>query len=263
MGLFSKMKTLSSIAGIIGKVKGAFTALFSVIAANPVIVVAAAIIATLVLLYAKCEWFRDGVNAVVQKIVSFFTETLPQAWDSLKNFFSGIPEWWSGIWQQVSDFFMNTWTTMMQNPVISGIVTTITTLWQNAVATWQGIWQGLVTIAQGVWELLKNTILAPVILVIDLVTGNFEKLSTDASSIWENIRNAAKTIWSGIKQVVSSLVKGLVAAVVTLLTGFRDTASKIWDTISQTASKVWTAIKGFVVDNAKKLKRAQCSLSRI
>ncbi len=256
MDLFSKMKTLSSIAGIIGKVKGAFTALFGVIAANPVIAVAAAIIATLVLLYTKCEWFRDGVNDIVQKIVSFFTETLPKAWDSLKNFFSGIPEWWSGIWQQVSDFFLNTWTTMMQNPVISGIVTTITTLWQNAVTTWQGIWQGLVTIAQGVWELLKNTILAPVILVIDLVTGNFEKLSTDASNIWENIRNAAKTIWSGIKQVVSSLAKGLVTAVVTLLTGFRDTASKIWDAISQTASKVWTAIKGFVVDNARKLKES-------
>ena len=299
-GLFSKMKTLTTITSIIGKLKGAFTALFGVIAANPVIAVIAAIVAALVLLYTKCEWFRDVVNAVVQKIVSFFTETIPQAWSTLMDFLSGVPEWWSGIWQQVSDFFMqiwngivnfftvtipqawnsvvtffagvpawwsgiwqqvsdffaNIWTTMMQNPVISGIVTTITTLWQNAVNTLQNIWQGLVTIAQGAWELLKNTILAPVILLIDLVTGNFDKLKTDASNIWTNIKDAAQTIWTGIKQVVSALAKGLVTAVTTLFTGFRDTVSKIWDSASQAASKAWTAIKGFVVNNAKKLKES-------
>ena len=81
-------------------------------------------------------------------IVNFFTVTIPQAWNSVVTFFAGVPAWWSGIWQQVSDFFANIWTTMMQNPVISGIVTTITTLWQNAVNTLQNIWQGLVTIAQ-------------------------------------------------------------------------------------------------------------------
>lgn len=254
--LFSKMKTLTTITSIIGKLKGAFTALFGVIAANPVIAVIAAIVAALVLLYTKCEWFRDAVNAVVQKIVSFFTDTIPQAWNNVVTFFAGVPAWWSGIWQQVSDFFTNIWTTMMQNPVISGIVTTITTLWQNAVNTLQNIWQGLVTIAQGTWELLKNTILAPVILLIDLVTGNFDKLKTDASNIWTNIKDAAQTIWTGIKQVVSALAKGLVTAVTTLFTGFRDTVSKIWDSASQAAAKAWTAIKGFVVNNAKKLKES-------
>lgn len=307
-GLFSKMKTLTTITSILGKVKGAFTALFGVIAANPVIAVIAAIVAALVLLYTKCEWFRDGVNAVVQKIASFFTETIPQAWstlmeflsgvpewwsgiwqqvsdffvgiwngiitfftvtipqawDSVTTFFAGIPAWWSGIWQQVSDFFTNIWTTMMQNPVISGVATTITTLWQNAVTTLQGIWQGLVTIAQGAWELLKNTILAPVILLIDLVTGNFEKLKTDATNIWTNIQNAAKTIWTGIKQVISTLAQGLVTAVTTMFTGFKNTLSRIWTAASQAASKAWTSIKNFVVNAAENLKeRASDSIQTL
>lgn len=73
---------------------------------------------------------------------------------------------------------------------------------------------------------VENTILAPVILLIDLVTGNFDKLKTDASNIWTNIKDAAQTIWTGIKQVVSALAKGLVTAVTTLFTGFRDTVSK-------------------------------------
>jgi phage-related minor tail protein len=262
--IFSKLQTLTTIISILGKLKGAFTALFGVIAANPVIAVIAAIVAALVLLYTKCEWFRDAVNAVVQKIVSFFTDTIPQAWSALMEFLSGVPEWWSGIWQQVSDFFTNIWTTMMQNPIISGIVTTITTLWQNAVNTLQNIWQGLVTIAQGVWELLKNTILAPVLLLIDLVTGNFDKLKTDASNIWTNIKDAAQTIWTGIKQVVSALAKGLVTAVTTMFTGFKNTLSRIWTAASQTASKAWTSIKNFVVNAAENLKeRASDSIQTL
>lgn len=306
--LFSKMKTLTTITSILGKVKGAFSDLFGVIAANPVIAVIAAIVATLVLLYTKCEWFRDAVNAVVQKIVSFFTDTIPQAWSTLMDFLSGVPAWWSGIWQQVlnffvgiwneiitfftvtipqawnsvvtfftgilawwsgiwqqvSDFFTSIWETMMQNPVISGVVTTITTLWQNAVTTMQGIWQGLVTIAQGAWELLKNTILAPVLLLIDLVTGNFETLKTDASNIWTNIQNATKTIWSGIKQVVSSLAQGLVTAVTTMFTGFKDTISRIWNAASQATSNAWNSIKDFVTSNAQNLKeRASESIQNL
>ena len=58
-GLFSKMKTLTTITSIIGKLKGAFTALFGVIAANPVIAVIAAIVAALVLLYTKlCHFLQ-------------------------------------------------------------------------------------------------------------------------------------------------------------------------------------------------------------
>ena len=307
-GLFSKMKTITNIVSIIGKIKGALSGLLAVIPGGWIGVLVAGAIAGLVALYTKCEWFRDGVNAVVQKIASFFTETIPQAWSALMEFlsgvpawwsgiwqrvldffvgiwneiitfftvtipqawnsvvtfFTGIPAWWSGIWQQVSDFFTSIWETMMQNPVISGVVTTITTLWQNAVTTMQGIWQGLVTIAQGAWELLKNTILAPVLLLIDLVTGNFETLKTDASNIWTNIQNAAKTIWSGIKQVVSSLAQGLVTAVTTMFTGFKDTISRIWNAALQAASNAWNSIKDFVTSNAQNLKeRASESIQNL
>lgn len=307
-GLFSKMKTITNIVSIIGKIKGALSGLLAVIPGGWIGVLVAGAIAGLVVLYTKCEWFRDGVNAVVQKIASFFTETIPQAWSALMEFlsgvpawwsgiwqqvlnffvgiwneiitfftvtipqawnsvvtfFTGIPAWWSGIWQQVSDFFTSIWETMTQNPVISGVVTTITTLWQNAVTTMQGIWQGLVTIAQGAWELLKNTILAPVLLLIDLVTGNFETLKTDASNIWTNIQNAAKTIWSGIKQVVSSFAQGLVTAVTTMFTGFKDTISRIWNAASQAASNAWNSIKDFVTSNAQNLKeRASESIQNL
>lgn len=202
-------------------------------------------------IWSQVEEFFSGIWS---NICSFFTETIPAAWQSVVAWFQGIPEWWAGIWQQVHDFFENIWTMMMQNPVISGIVTTIQTLWQNCVTTLQGIWSGLTQIASGAWELLKNTILGPVLLLIDLVTGNFTQLKEDALNIWTNIQQAASTIWSGIKQVVSSLAQGLVTHVVTLITGFKDTMGNLWEMAKQAATTAWTNLKQAVITAATNLK---------
>lgn len=201
-------------------------------------------------------WSQVGefFSGIWSNICSFFTETIPAAWQSVVAWFQGIPEWWAGLWQQVHDFFANIWTMMMQNPVISGIVTTIQELWQNCVTTLQGIWSGLTEIASGAWELLKNTILGPVLLLIDLVTGNFTKLKEDAQNIWMNIQNAASTIWSGIKQVVSSLAQGLVTHVVTLISEFKDTLGNLWEMAKQAASQAWQNLKNAVVNAATNLK---------
>ena len=196
----------------------------------------------------------DFFSQIWQSICSFFTDTIPQAWQNVVSWFQGIPEWWSGIWQQVADFFSGIWQSMMENPVLSSIVATIQELWQNAVTTLQGIWSGLTEIASGAWELLKNTILAPVLLLIDLVTGDFTQLASDAQNIWQNIQDAASQIWSGIQQVVTSFAEGLVTHVVTLVTGFMDTLSSLWDMIKQTALNTWENLKNSVVQTATNLK---------
>lgn len=254
---------LTGLGGKISAVVGAITAALGPV--GLIIAAVAGVTAGLVLLYNKCEWFREGVNAVWESvksafsacwdgIVAFFTETLPQAWTTVVEFFQGIPEWWSGIWQQVADFFTGIWTTMLENPIISTIVTTITELWQNAVSTLQGIWNGLCDTASGIWELLKNVILGPVLLLIDLVTGDFEQLRSDAENIWNNIKEAASKIWNGIKDALGSLVSGMVKHLVTLFTGLKDTLSQIWDTVKNAVSDAWGRIKEFVVETATNLK---------
>ena len=203
--------------------KTAFSALGAVMAANPIILIVTAVaaaVAAIILLYQKCEWFRDAVNAIWaqvkeffvsawEAICSFFTETIPAAWESLVGIFNQIPAWWSGLWQSVGDFFGNVWTGMMENPVLSGIVDMIRSLWENLSSTLQGIWQGIQTAASGAWELIKNVILGPVLLLIDLVTGNFTKLKEDALGIWTNIQQAAIVVFpnmvSGIRSALSSL----------------------------------------------------------
>lgn len=61
-----------AISGMLGILKTAFGTLFKVIMGHPVIAVITAIIAAIVLLYNKCEWFRNGVNAILKAVGDFF-----------------------------------------------------------------------------------------------------------------------------------------------------------------------------------------------
>ena len=262
-------KIAGAVSGVAGFVSGTvIPALSAVVAAIGWVPIAiAAVIGVVVLLYNKCEWFRDAVNAVWAQvrdffvsawevICSFFTETIPVAWESLVSFFQGIPAWWSGLWQSVGDFFNNVWTGMMENSVLSGIVDMIRSLWENLSAALQGIWSGIQTAASGAWELIKNVILGPVLLLIDLVTGNFTKLKEDALHIWTNIQQAASTIWSGIQQMVGSAVQGLVDHVSILLSGLRDFMGNLWSVVSSAAVAAWNGLKNLVVSVAGNLRQS-------
>ena len=259
----------SAISGVIAFVSGTvIPAISAVVAAIGWVPVAiAAVIGAVVLLYNKCEWFRDAVDAVWAQvrdffvsawevICSFFTETIPAAWEALVSFFEGIPAWWSGLWQSVGDFFGSVWTGMMENPVLAGIVDMIRSLWENLSVTLQGIWSGIQAAASGAWELIKNVVLGPVLLLIDLVTGNFTKLKEDALHIWTNIQQAASTIWSGIQQVVGSAVQGLVNHVSILLSGLRDFMGNLWSAVSSAAASAWNGLKNLVVSTASDLKQS-------
>ena len=267
---------------ILGALLVAFTALTPVIAALavsfgalnisllPVIGIIAGVAAAIAGIIAIVknwgaitEWFGNLWQAVSQKlmelwngVVVFFTETIPAAFQTFIGFFSAIPDWWSGLWSQVSAFFTNTWNAILQNPIVQLVVDTVTSLWENAKNTLQGIWSGICDIAAGAFELLKNVILAPVLLLIDLVTGNFSKLASDAANIWNNIRNAASQIWLGIRQVVTSAASGLKQGVETVLSALSQFAAQIWSAMKQTASSVWNGIKITVVNIASTLREA-------
>ena len=270
---------------ILGALLVAFTALTPVIAALavsfgalnisllPVIGIIAGVAAAIAGIIAIVknwgaitEWFGNLWQTVSQKlmelwngVVVFFTETIPAAFQIFIGFFSAIPDWWSGLWSQVSAFFTNTWNAILQNPIVQLVVTTISSLWENAKNTLKGIWSGICQIASGAFELLKNVILAPVLLLIDLVTGNFSQLASDAANIWNNIRNAASQIWSGIRQVVTSAASGLKQGVETVLSSLSQFASQIWSAMKQTASSVWNGIKTTVVNIASALREAAVS----
>ena len=241
---------------ILGTLLVAFTAL------TPVIAALAVSFGALNISLLPVIGIIAGVAAAIAGIIAIvknwgaITEWFGNLWQAVSQ---KLMELWNGLWSQVSAFFTNTWNAILQNPIVQLVVTTITSLWENAKNTLQGIWSGICDIAAGAWELLKNVILAPVLLLIDLVTGNFSQLASDAANIWNNIRNAASQIWSGIRQVVTSAASGLKQGVETVLSALSQFASQIWSAMKQTAPSVWNGIKTTVVNIASALREAAVS----
>lgn len=113
-------KTITTLKTTITAVKTAMTALNATMLANPIAVIIIAIvalIAAIVLLYNNCDWFKEKVDFifteikntisnVVEAIVVFFKETIPQALSSL---YDSVLE----ILTAIGDFFMETWNTIV------------------------------------------------------------------------------------------------------------------------------------------------------
>lgn len=242
LGISAVAGTLSKLSGIggvvtnlIGGIKTAVTGLLGIITAHPVIAAITAIIVTLVALYNKFEWFRDGVNGILKAIkdgffaawdgiVEFFTETIPNAWNEMVSFFQGIPAWWNGIWDSVQAKFESVWTSIMEIPIIKELISIIKDSFERLKEDLGGIWTGIKMLAENTWEFIKNATLAPVLLLIDLVTGDFEKLKSDLENILNNIKNAVANIWDSIKEITSNIWNEIKNVVSTLVSLVKETA---------------------------------------
>ena len=105
-----------------------------------------------------------------------------------------------GIWEAIVSFFM-------------GIVENIVGIFTSVKDFLFGIWENIKGDAQAAWELLKVIILGPVLLLCDLVTGDFDKLKEDAAKIWETIKENGGKLWEDFKNFVvetaTSLYEGV------------------------------------------------------
>lgn len=88
---------LSPLISGVGSLIGLSSSLFAVIAANPVIAIIAAIVIAVVALYAKCEWFRDGVNAIFGTIGGFLSGAVSTANQKLGEMKAAYEENGGGI----------------------------------------------------------------------------------------------------------------------------------------------------------------------
>ena len=250
-GALSKLSGNEGVATkLVDGIKTAVTGLLGMITAHPVIAVITAIIAALVTLYNKCEWFREGVNRILKAIrdgffaawdgiVEFFTETIPNAWNEMLS-------------------------SLLANPTIRTIVTTITDSFTKLKENLNGIWNGIKQLAQNAWEFIKNATLAPVLLMIDLVTGDFEKLKSDLENILNNIKNAVANIWDSIKEITSNIwneIKNVVSTLVSLVKetaisgfealrdGIKNAIRELPKIVSDIFEKIGSTISGWI-DNA-------------
>ena len=193
------------------------------------------------------ENLKEKGSEIWSSICSFFTETIPQAWDYLMGIFSNVGAWWSGIWDQVGSYFSGIW-----DRICAFWTEDIPNAWQSAVswlegipAWWSGIWDQVQEAFNSVWQtMLSNPILAS---VAETIQNLWQNCLATLSGIWSGIKEAASGAW----ELIKNAILGPVLLLMDLLTGnfeqLKSDAINIWKNLSESVGNIASGMGQLIV----------------
>lgn len=233
--LFTGQVTLAQLAQagwatVTGAVTKAFGALNAVLMANPIVLIVtaiAAVIAILVVLYTKCEGFRNFVNSVASAIVGF----VKNAASAIAGFFKNLWATIQGIWSAVSGWFK------------SKVIDPLVNFFAPIPGIIGGFFSGLWTSIQSIWATVSGwfnlNVIQPLVNffapIVESIGGFFANLWASICSIWqaagtwfsENvttpINNAFQAIGDFVKGIFNDLiglVEGMINRIIGAVNGF-------------------------------------------
>lgn len=173
-----------------------------------------ALIATIVLLWNKCEWFRNLVKVFFEANKIMFQvlcEALKVAWEGFKTAFKAVCDWLKPyievIWNAIKtafeivvnalkiawEGFKTAWTTVTQ---------AISTTWNTITSAIGTVWNTICTALSTAWNAFKSG--------FDTVTNSISSVWTTITgkitSVWDSVCSKVKSAWDGIKAPFQSVV---------------------------------------------------------
>jgi phage-related minor tail protein len=260
VGALGAYKAIVTTVTTVTKVWGAVSTLLE---ANPIILIIAAIIGLgigLVMAYKKCEWFRnavDGVWAFIKNAFSatmnFFVVTIPKIFNAVVSFISKwAPEIIAvllgpiigGIFYLVYTIVKN-WDSIKAYTinVFNQVVSYLTALWQNLWGTAVTIFNTIAAGISGIWTALQIRISEIVGGLVNFIVVQWTAIWNNTVSIYNLIINAVSTAWSNIWNSITWVVLEIVNFITNNWTNLWDTTVSIFNNITDSILQIWTIFK--------------------
>lgn len=147
-----------------------------------------ALVAAIVVLWNKCEWFRELCYALF--------EGLKQAWNATLEFFKSCWDWFVGLWNAAVEGIKSVWNTVCEF---------FKTIWQGICNTISSIWDGIVDSIKSVWTGFKNIFES----VGNTIKTIWNGLTGSISSVWSNVVNGVKSAWDGIVSPFKRVIEAI------------------------------------------------------
>ena len=255
-GVGALMKLAPKIVTAFGKIKGllatlggALKSLWGVLAANPIILVIAAVaalVAGFIYLWNHSEAFRNfWINL----------------WESIKNAVSVA-------WEAITSFLTTTWETISSTAqsVFSAIVVFLSTTWESIRTAAETAWNAIVNTVTTVWNTITSAVQTAVSAVSNAVSTAWNTIKNTVTSIMSAIQGAISSAWSAISSTVSSVVSSIGSAISNGFNAAKNTVSNVLNGIKNTMKSIWDGAVGIVkgaVDKLKSLVNFSWSLPKL
>lgn len=195
--------------------------------ANPVtwiVIGIVALIAALVLLYNKCEWFRNGVNAVID----FFKEKLGAALEVVQNIFGAIGN--------------------VVGSVMDAAKATVSERLDNMKAAYEAHGGGIQGVAAAAMEGVKGFFTAGYSFIDNLTGGKLTEIKDKFVSGVQSIAQGAGERFTAVKTAFSTGINNIKNTVTGAVTWFFESGKRIVSTFANGIKSAFTgaveAVKG-------------------
>lgn len=147
---------ITNVKNTFGLLKTGMSGLFSFVAANPIVLIVAAIAAAVVLLIMNWDKVKSAAKALWDKIVEIWNgikEATSSIWEGIKSTISGI---WNGITSGVSNAVNRVKSVV--SDVWNGIKNTTSSIWNGIKSTISGVVDGIASTVRNVFNRIRDTI---------------------------------------------------------------------------------------------------------
>lgn len=237
----------------LGIVAAATWAWNAALAANPVVLVIAAIgllVAAFVYAYNQSETFRAGV----QKVWKWLKETTAPVFESIKQAISlaldAIVAFWKEHGASIIAFVKEAFGYIkgiiegaMQ--VIQGVIQVVTGIISG---DWKKVWDGIKNIFQGIWKAVSNYVKLIWLEIKGYFNAYLTVIKTLWSVAWNSIKNLVTGVWNGIKSLVSAAINAVKGYISSGLNNIKSAWNGAWSAVKSFLSSAWSGIKGIVSD---------------
>ena len=261
--IVSAVQTVISVGGTL---MGGLKSLWALLLANPIVLIVAAIaaaVAAFIHFWNTSEEFRQfwidlwekiktAVSTVVEAIVAFFTETVPEAFNSFVEFFrnlwESVKEFFSDIWEGLKEIASTAWEDIKN--VVTVAVMAIAEFFSAALTIislpFQFIWENCKEILIQAWESIKETVSTALGAVSTGISTGWQLISTTTSEVWETVKTAVSSAWTSIHETVSSVLETIGAAVSAGWSSIQSATASAFEAVTSTAASAWEATKSAV-----------------
>lgn len=244
-GIISAFTTLVTVIRSVGVAQAALNVIMSLNPVGLIVAGIAALIAIFVVLWNKCDGFREFWINLWDKIKEIASVT----WDAISGFFSAAWDTIKGVWDTVQPYFEAIWGSIKAvfAVVIDVLAGYFSMAWNNIKIVWD--------VVTGYFKMVWNNIKLIFSVVKKVLSGDFSGAWDAIKKIWNNVKAYFSSVWNGIKGIFSNVTgffkehfTGAYNAIKNVFNGIGEFFSGIWENIKSVftgiGEKVGDAIGG-------------------